>query len=103
MLKKSFDVVIIDLDSDPEYTLALVESISTDAITSVIVYSEKVDPGLMVRCLRAGAREYLHTPITPAAMTEALVRAGHDGWKLPRQLSRKNIKSRSRTASCSCS
>jgi pilus assembly protein CpaE len=75
MLKKSFDVVIIDLDSDPEYTLALVESISTDAITSVIVYSEKVDPGLMVRCLRAGAREYLHTPITPAAMTEALVRA----------------------------
>ena len=30
---------------------------------------------MMVRCLRAGAREFLHTPITPAAMTEALVRA----------------------------
>ncbi len=75
MLKKSFDVVIIDLDSDPEYTLELVENISAEGGTNVIVYSETVDPGLMVRCLRAGAREFLHTPITPSAMTEALVRA----------------------------
>jgi len=74
MLKKSFDVVIIDLDSNPEYTLALVENICADGATNVIVYSEKVDPGLMVRCLRAGAREFLQTPITPTAMTEALVR-----------------------------
>jgi pilus assembly protein CpaE len=74
MLKKSFDVVIIDLDSDPEYTLALVENICADGATNIIVYSEQVDPGLMVRCLRAGAREFLHTPITSAAMTEALVR-----------------------------
>ncbi|MGC1461950.1 MAG: hypothetical protein WA802_07095 [Terracidiphilus sp.] len=74
MLKKSFDVVIIDLDSDPEYTLELVENISAEGGTNVIVYSEAVDPGLMVRCLRAGAREFLHTPITPAAMSEALVR-----------------------------
>jgi len=75
MLKKSFDVVIIDLDSDPEYTLDLVENISAEGGTNVIVYSETVDPGLMVRCLRAGAREFLHTPITPSAMSEALVRA----------------------------
>jgi pilus assembly protein CpaE len=75
MLKKSFDVVIIDLDSDPEYTLELVENICAGGATNVIVYSESADPGLMVRCLRAGAREYLHTPITPTAMTEALVRA----------------------------
>jgi pilus assembly protein CpaE len=75
MLKKSFDVVIIDLDSDPEYTLELVENISADGGTNVIVYSETVDPALMVRCLRAGAREFLHTPITPSAMSEALVRA----------------------------
>jgi pilus assembly protein CpaE len=75
MLKKSFDVVIIDLDSDPEYTLELVENISAEGGTNVIVYSERVDPTLMVRCLRAGAREFLHTPIAPSAMTEALVRA----------------------------
>lgn len=74
MLKKSFDVVIIDLDTDPQYTLDLVEKLCSDGAMNVIVYSEKVDPGLMVRCLRAGAREFLHTPITPTAMTEALVR-----------------------------
>ena len=75
MLKKSFDVVVIDLDSDPEYTLDLVENISAEGGTNVIVYSATVDPGLMVRCLRAGAREFLHMPITPGAMSEALVRA----------------------------
>ncbi len=75
MLKQSFDVVVIDLDSDPEYTLGLVESICSDGATNVIVYSERVDSNIMLRCLRAGAREFLHTPITPAAMTEALVRA----------------------------
>jgi len=75
MLKKSFDVVIIDLDSDPEYTLDLVENISAEGGTNVIVYSATVDPGLMVRCLRAGAREFLRMPITPSAMSEALVRA----------------------------
>jgi pilus assembly protein CpaE len=75
MLKQSFEVVIIDLDSDPEYTLNLVENICADGATNVIVYSEKVDSGIMLRCLRAGAREFLHTPITPAAMTDALARA----------------------------
>ena len=75
MLKQSFDVVVIDLDSDPEYTLGLVESICSDGATNVIVYSERVDSNIMLRCLRAGAREFLHTPITPTAMTEALVRA----------------------------
>lgn len=73
-LKQSFDVVIIDLDSDPEYTIGLVENICSDGTTNVIVFSERMDSGLMLRCLRAGAREYLTTPITNAAMTEALVR-----------------------------
>ena len=44
MLKQSFDVVIIDLDSDPEYTLKLVESICADGATNVIVYSERSIP-----------------------------------------------------------
>ena len=74
MLKQSFDVVVIDLDSDPEYTLRLVENISADGSTNIIVYSEQVNAGLMVRCLRAGAREYLHTQITPNAMADALAR-----------------------------
>jgi pilus assembly protein CpaE len=75
VLKESFDVVIIDLDTDPEYTINLVQSLCAEGATNVIVYSQKVDSGLMLRCLRAGAREFLNTPITPAAMADALARA----------------------------
>jgi len=62
VLKESFDVVIIDLDSDPEYTLNLVEKICADGATNIIVYSERVDSGLMLRCLRAGARSFSTRP-----------------------------------------
>ena len=75
VLKQSFDVVVIDLDSDPEYTLGLVQSLCADGATNVIVYSERKDSQLMLRCLRAGAREFLHSPITPGEMSEALARA----------------------------
>jgi pilus assembly protein CpaE len=75
VLKLSFDVVVIDLDSDPEYTLNLVQHLCADGATNVIVYSDNVDPELMLRCLRAGSREFLKLPITPNAMAEALVRA----------------------------
>ena len=44
VLKESFDVVIIDLDSDPEYTLNLVEKICADGATNVIVYSQRSRP-----------------------------------------------------------
>jgi Flp pilus assembly protein, ATPase CpaE len=73
-LRQDFDIVIIDLDSDPEYALRLIEMICTDGSTSIIAISEKTDPDLMLRCMRAGAREFLPMPITSALMSEALVR-----------------------------
>jgi pilus assembly protein CpaE len=38
MLTQRFDVVIIDLDSDPEYTIQLIEHICNGGSTNVIVY-----------------------------------------------------------------
>ncbi len=73
-LKQDFDVVIIDLDTEPEYALELVENVCVDGSTSVIVYSAKPDPALLLRCMRAGAREFLPIPISIEAMTEALMR-----------------------------
>ncbi|MGA2351656.1 MAG: AAA family ATPase [Terracidiphilus sp.] len=75
MLGKDFDVVVIDLDSDPEYALDLVESICTHGGATAIVYSANADPSLLVRCMRAGAREFLILPFHPGEMEEALVRA----------------------------
>ena len=73
-LKQDFDVVIIDLDTDPEYALELVENVCLEGSTNVIVYSAKSDPTLLLSCMRAGAREFLSMPITADAMSEALVR-----------------------------
>ena len=40
-----------------------------------MVYSEKADPKLAIRLMRAGAREYLLLPLEQGAVAEALVRA----------------------------
>ncbi len=75
LLEQNVDVIIIDLDSDPEYALDLVESIGANGSATVMVYSEGADPDLLVRCMRAGAREFLTLPLKPGIMEESLVRA----------------------------
>jgi pilus assembly protein CpaE len=84
-LRQDFDVVIIDLDSDPEYALELVEKICVDGSTNVIVYSAKPDPALLLRCMRAGAREFLPLPISIDAMSEALLRVSARRLEAPVQ------------------
>ncbi|MGD0546881.1 MAG: AAA family ATPase, partial [Terracidiphilus sp.] len=75
LLEQRYDVIIIDLDSHPEYALELVESICAKGTSTVMVYSQKADSELLVRCMRAGAREFLTLPFTHSTMAEALVRA----------------------------
>jgi len=75
LLEQRNDVIIIDLDSDPEFALELVESLCANGATTVMVYSSKPDPDLLVRCMRAGAREFLTPPFAHHTMAEALVRA----------------------------
>jgi Flp pilus assembly CpaE family ATPase len=75
MLEQQYSVILIDLDSDREYALELVESICANGVSTVMVYSEKDDPELMLRCMRSGVREFLTLPLTQSTMAEALVRA----------------------------
>lgn len=75
LLEQHCDVIIIDLDSDPEYALDLVENICTSGMATVMVYSAAADPDLLVRCMRAGAREFLTIPLDHNTLAEALVRA----------------------------
>ena len=75
MMDQKFGVVIIDLDGDPEYALELVESICANGFATVMAYSENADPELLVRCMRAGAREFLTLPLEQSVVEEALVRA----------------------------
>ena len=73
-LLASFDVVILDLDSDPKLALELVEKANASNAAAVMVYSENADPKLAVRSMRAGARECLLLPIEQGTMDDALVR-----------------------------
>jgi pilus assembly protein CpaE len=75
LLENPFDVVMIDLDIDPEYALDLIEGICAASATTVMVYSSGIDSELLLRCMRAGAREFLSEPFASAAVTDALVRA----------------------------
>jgi pilus assembly protein CpaE len=75
LIELNYAVIIIELDSDSEHALDLVENICRDSATTVMVYSEQVYPEMLVRCMRAGAREFLTSPLTPNAIAEAMVRA----------------------------
>jgi pilus assembly protein CpaE len=75
ILKSEFDVIIIELDTNPEHALDLVEHICGHVSATVMVYSAHTDSELLVRCMRAGAREFLTQPIAPTTIAEAMVRA----------------------------
>jgi len=75
MLEESYDAVLVDLDSDSTLALELVESVGANGRATVMVYSSSTDPDLLVRCMQAGAREFLTYPFSPDVVAEALVRA----------------------------
>ena len=75
LLEQEYDVIIIDLDSNSEHALDLVESICGNRSATVMVYSARSDSEMLVRCMRAGTREYLTHPIAPSTIAEAIVRA----------------------------
>ncbi|HEY5055349.1 MAG TPA: AAA family ATPase [Acidobacteriaceae bacterium] len=75
LLESEYDVVIVELDSNPEYALELIENICSKGSVTVMVYSDNVVPDMLMRCMRAGAREFLSQPITSTSIAEAMVRA----------------------------
>jgi len=70
---ENFDMVILDVDGNPERTLEFMEKVSGNGST-VIAYSERSDSEILMRCLRAGAREFLSPPFDSNTLTEAIVR-----------------------------
>lgn len=70
------DVLLVELDSDPEAGIDLVRqaSSSTDLAT-VMVYSATKDADLVVRCMQVGAREFLSVPLNSEQLSQALQRA----------------------------
>jgi pilus assembly protein CpaE len=76
LLDDGCDVLVVDIDGLPEPGLELIEAAcALDPAMTVMAYGTQTDSKLLVRCMRAGAREFLWEPLATPAMAEALVRA----------------------------
>jgi len=76
VLDLNCDAFLIELDTDSNVALDLVETIcDRKPSTTVMVYSAKQQPDLLVRAMRAGAREFLYGAVQQSVLDEALLRA----------------------------
>ncbi len=76
------EIAIIDIDSDGEKAMGLVESISKKHPSiGIIVVSNRTDGQMILRAMRSGAREFLNSPIQIDELVGALdrVAANTDG------------------------
>jgi protein TonB len=62
MLSEHFDFLMIDLDSDEEFALHLVEMLTALSAPAVMVYSKREDRALMERATAAGAQDFFPLP-----------------------------------------
>jgi TonB family protein len=79
MLAGPCDVVMIDLDSDEHFALEIVESIASMRETTVIVYSTRNDPDLLMNSMRAGARDLLPIPANEVEDAKRSLRSTSQG------------------------
>ncbi len=71
-LAQTYDVLMVDVDSDPEYALGIVELLCSTGRNYVMAYSEKADMKTAVRFMRAGVREFFTLPIDATELANAL-------------------------------
>ena len=71
-----WDAALLDLDTDPDLCLAVVQNLASKSPGStVMVHSASDEAELMMRCMWAGGREFLKFPLVSRNVTEALLRA----------------------------
>ena len=91
-LALAYEVVIIDVDTEPDYAVALVESLCASGRTYVMAYSANADMKRAVQFMRAGVREFFTLPIDPNEVSAALTRASSHRAPLPTQDDKKTGK-----------
>jgi len=74
-LAQTYDVLIVDVDSDPDYAFGIVELLCSAERNYVMAYSEHADMKLAVRFMRAGVREFFTLPVDATELTNALKQA----------------------------
>jgi len=92
-LAQAYEVVIIDVDSEPDYAFALVESLCASGRAYVMAYTANADMKRAVQFMRAGVREFFTLPLDANEVSAALTRAAAPrATPPPRDDSKKNGK-----------
>ncbi|MEM7782964.1 MAG: AAA family ATPase [Planctomycetota bacterium] len=74
------DVAVIDIDSDPDKAMVLVEAVAKNhPHVGIIVVSRHTDGQLILRAMRSGAREFLNSPVQIDELVGALDRVSASG------------------------
>ena len=75
LLSQGFDVVLLAVDGDKEGALKTIEALSRSGAVTPMAYSQTTNDDLLIRCMRAGVREFLIYPFAPGVVEEAFSRA----------------------------
>jgi pilus assembly protein CpaE len=69
------EVAILNIDTDPDKALAILETIrTTTPQCSILIASRRTDGPLILRAMRGGAKEFLTSPVTIDELMSALSR-----------------------------
>lgn len=74
-LALTYDVLMVDVDCDPDYALGIAELLCSGGRNYVMAYSANADMKLAVRFMRAGVREFFTLPIDATELANALKQA----------------------------
>ncbi len=80
LLELKSNIVMIELDSDHDYSIEIIRAVCAAGKSTVMVYSKMPDSEvpeseLLMRCMQAGAREFLNLPFAADQLQESFERA----------------------------
>jgi pilus assembly protein CpaE len=83
MMNQGFDVVLIAVDKEKEIALRTIEALCRSGSATPMAYSQRTDDDLLIRCMRAGVREFLLYPFGAGILEEAFGRTSSRGQLTP--------------------
>lgn len=83
IISQNFKVVLLAVDGEQEAALKTIEALCRAGSVTPMAYSESSNDDLLIRCMRAGVREFLVYPFAPGVIEEAFGRAHSRGQLSP--------------------
>jgi pilus assembly protein CpaE len=74
LIDQGFDVILVAVDRDKEAALETIEALCHAGTTTPMAYSDRTDDELLIRCMRAGVRDFLFYPFAEGVLEEAFSR-----------------------------